>query len=218
MIKWLWFQLLVSSYPFQELVWLILAGIQSKLSRQFIHQKKSTITITSSMNKLVFENKTFTHMHMMCTQEEKTPRIKKINNNTNQQKRPYCTKGEGAGESTPQPWVSCGSSTSSHGNMGCSASPHWCEGPGKETQQKNHPVPPISPPQDATKTPNTATECKGVPRVAPGSSPAQIQNTGVHAVPVLWQEVWPKPPSTADGPSGPPSHLHFVPKDIWSPL
>lgn len=45
------------------------------------------------MNKLVFENKTFTHMHMMCTQEEKTPRIKKINNNTNQQKKALLYQG-----------------------------------------------------------------------------------------------------------------------------
>lgn len=85
MIKWLWFQLLVSSYPFQELVWLILAGIQSKLSRQFINQKKSTITITSSMNKLVFENTTFAHTHMMCTQKKKKEEKKK---------QAYCNKGE----------------------------------------------------------------------------------------------------------------------------
>lgn len=42
----------------------------------------------------------------------------------------------GAEESTPQPWVSCGSSTSSHGNLGCPASTHWCEGPGKQRHSK----------------------------------------------------------------------------------
>lgn len=76
MIKWLWFQLLVSSYPFQELVWLILAGIQSKLSRQFINQKKSTITITSSMNKLVFENTAFTHTRTWCVHRREKKGIK----------------------------------------------------------------------------------------------------------------------------------------------
>lgn len=86
MIKWLWFQLLVSSYPFQELVWLILAGIQSKLSRQFINQKKSTITITSSMNKLVFQNTTFTHTHTHDVYIEGKKKGKKT--------KPYCNTSE----------------------------------------------------------------------------------------------------------------------------
>lgn len=225
MIKWLWFQLLVSSYPFQELVWLILAGIQSKLSRQFINQKKSTITITSSMNKLVFENTTFAHTHMMCTQEKK----KREGEKKNKTKNPTVTRvewcrctrwlcpgchGGGTGEAGTGGEAAFGRQgrahpshsflwqrhSRGHENTWCLASLHWCEGPGKHPAKRPS-CAHLSPSQNGTGTLNTAAMVqRGTQNGTTEQLSTQVECMNIkeiQAATVPWLRLWAKPPMQA---------------------